>query len=47
MAGANFARTLAFLITCPIGWFIWVGPRVREYFGRVREYFERVNRRQS
>jgi len=38
MAGANFARTLAFLIACPVGWFVWVGPK-------VREYLERANRR--
>ena len=38
VAGVNFAQTLAFLITCPMGWFVWVGPK-------VTEYLERANRR--
>ena len=38
MAGVNIARTLAFLMTCPVGLFIWVVPKLEEHFDYMKRH---------
>ena len=35
VAGVNFTRTLAFLMTRPMGWFVWVEPKLQQYVERM------------